>query len=411
MRLTSVVFLIALAYAAPALAQDAGTRAGEAERQRGEKAKQLEPYKPGKVEGGLLYFEEHFLAERLFNPPRGLFTRFGGMPEGQGFTVGPAYRISNYDYSFTTSAAVSLKGAWEVASRLEFPRPTAPLMAVAKPRTFFSVGAVYHELPQEDFYGIGQDSSVDQRISYLMDEALVDATGGVAPAKWFTVAGTAEYRSQRPGPGKDLLVPSIEAVFDEGTAPAFQTDVDLLRLGGAALVDYSHAYQGAPVGGRYLFTYSKYLDQTEELFSFTRWDVDLQQYIPIFTPSRLIALRAHAAGVTPDAGNTVPFYLQPSLGGSHSIRAYPVQRFRDQHSLLLQGEYRFRLNDFMTGALFYDTGKVVFDRNDLWNLDGAKEDYGISIRLGFAGIAALRGEIVFGGDEGIVYALRFSDVF
>jgi hypothetical protein len=40
-----------------------------------------------------------------------------------------------------------------------------------------------------------------------------------------------------------------------------------------------------------------------------------------------------------------------------------------------------------------------------------KNDYGISVRFGFAGIAAFRAEIVWGGDEGTVYALRFSDVF
>ena len=106
----------------------------------------------------------------------------------------------------------------------------------------------------------------------------------------------------------------------------------------------------------------------------------------------------------------MPFYLQPTLGGSHSIRAYPHQRFRDR-SAAAQAEYRFVLNDFMTGAVFYDTGKVAFDRNDLWDFDGMRNDYGISFKLGFAGLAAFRAEVVFGGDEGTVYAVRFSDVF
>jgi hypothetical protein len=290
------------------------------------------------------------------------------------------------------------------------PRPAA-LVATTYPRRFLSAGAVYHELPQEDFYGLGQDSTKAQQISYQMNEAIFDVTAGTTPVKWFTLSGTGEYRTPRPGPGQNPKVPSIELLFDEATAPAFLTDLDYVRLGGDAYVNYAEAPQGAPVGGRYLFSYSKYLDQTADRFSFTRWDVDLQQYIPIFTPARLLALRAHAAGVTPDTGDDVPFYFLPSLGGSHSIRAYPVHRFRDRNSLLLQGEYRFRLNDFMTGALFYDTGKVAFNSKDLWDLDDARDDYGFSIRFGFAGIAALRAEVVFGGDEGMVYALRFSDVF
>ena len=411
MRLVIALIAAVHVLAVPVFAQDPGTRAGQAEQKRAEKAKQLEPYRPSGLEKGLYYFEDRYLAERLFNPPRGLFARFGGMPEGQGFTTGPAYRVSNYAASWTTSAAYSFKGAWEVTSRLEVPRPTTGMLGAKKPRTFFTLGGTYHELPQEDFYGIGLDSLKSNKISYQMDEAIFDGTAGVSPVNWFSLSGTGEYRSQRPGPGQNRRVPSIEARFDDDAAPAFRTDLDFIRIAGDALIDYTNALQGAPVGGRYQFTLARYLDQTEDLFSFDRWDVDLQQYIPIFTPARLLALRAHVAGVEPDEGDIVPFYLLPMLGGSHSLRAYPVQRFRDNYSLLLQAEYRFKLNDFMTAALFYDRGKVVGERDDLWNLDKTKDDYGLSIRLGFAAIAALRAEIVWGGDEGMVYALRFSDVF
>ena len=66
----------------------------------------------------------------------------------------------------------------------------------------------------------------------------------------------------------------------------------------------------------------------------------------------------------------------------------------------------------MTGALFYDTGKVAFDRDDLWNLDGMRRTTTASASSsGLRGLAAFRAEVVFGGDEGTVYALRFSDVF
>jgi hypothetical protein len=65
----------------------------------------------------------------------------------------------------------------------------------------------------------------------------------------------------------------------------------------------------------------------------------------------------------------------------------------------------------MSGAVFYDTGKLAFDRDDLWNRDDFQDDYGFSVRFGFAGIAAVRAEVVFGGDEGTVFALRFGDVF
>jgi hypothetical protein len=409
-RRIPILVLAALVIASPAavLAQDAGTRAGQAEQQRAEKAKQLEPYVPGRVERALLLVEQRLLGARLLGPPRGFFTRLGGMPEGQGFTLGPAYRFSNQDVSFTTTAAISIRSAWEVSARLELPRP--PLPPAPLPSRFLSVGGLFHRLPQEDFYGFGQQSSPATRTSFLLDESAFDVTAGLTPVRWFTVSGLAEYRTERAGQGEDPRFPSIETFHMGAGAPAAQTELDFVRLGGQVYFDLARALQRAPVGGRYRFSGSKYLDQGEQ-FSFNRWEVDLQQYVPIFTPSRLIALRANAVGVVPDAGHDVPFYLQPTLGGSHSIRGYPYQRFRDRNALLMQAEYRFILNDFMTGSVFYDTGKVAFDRQDLWDFNDLRDDYGISLRLGFAGLAAFRAEIVFGGDQGTVYALRFSDVF
>jgi hypothetical protein len=409
-RLTSILVLAALVSGAPATAraQDAGTRAGQAEQQRAAKAKQLEPYAPGKVEKALLLLEQRLLGQQLLGPPRGFFTRLGGMPEGQGFTVGPAYRYSTHDVSFTTTAAVSIRAAWEVSARLELPRPVLP--PARSPTKFLSVGGLFHRLPQEDFYGFGQQSSPSTRTSFLLDESAFDVTAGLSPARWFTVSGTAEYRTERAGGGEAPGLPSIEVLHSGSGAPAAQTDLDFVRIGGQTFFDLASAPQRAPVGGRYRLSAHKYLDQTDQ-YSFSRWEVDLQQYVPIFTPSRLIALRANAVGVVPDAGQNVPFYLQPTLGGSHSIRGYPYQRFRDRNSLLLQAEYRFMLNDFMTGAVFYDAGKVAFDRQDLWDFNDLRDDYGISVRFGFAGLTALRAEIAFGGDEGTVYALRFSDVF
>ena len=405
---TSVLLLLLFAgtLPAPVHAQDPGTRAGQAEQQRREKAKQLAPYEPGRLERTLFAIEDRYLAQRWFNPPRGLFLRAGGMPEGQGLALGPAFRYSNYDASLTVTSAVSIRRAWEVTARLDFPRPKIDPAPV-----FLSVGGVYHHLPQEDFYGLGLQTTAAGRTSYLLDEGSVDVTAGVSAGPWFTLSGTAEYRIERPGAGKDPKRPSIEAIYGDVDAPAFQTDLDFVKVGGQAYINAASAPQGGLVGGRYLFSLNRYLDRTADRYTFNRWDVDLQQYIPLFTPARVIALRAHAAGVVADDGQEIPFYLQPTLGGSHSIRGYRVQRFRDRNSLLLQAEYRFNLNDFMSGAVFYDTGKLAFDRDDLWNRDDFRDDYGFSVRFGFAGIAAVRAEVVFGGDEGTVFALRFGDVF
>jgi hypothetical protein len=381
------------------------TRAEQAERLRAEKAKQLQPYARNKAEAAVFRVEDRYLVERIFNPPRGLFARFGGLPEGAGLAAGPAYRYSTHAWSATTTSALSIRGSWEVEGRLAIPRPTltpAPL--------FVSVGGHYRDLPQEDFWGLGVNSSRFLRTSYALQQTSIDATGGVSPVSWFTVGAGAEYRTERPGRGEDKSLPSTDVIFSEATAPGLQSDIDYIRFGTIATIDYTSIEDGPRVGGRYSASYDKYLDRNLELYSFQRWDLELQQFLPIFTRSRMVALRAHLAGTNPDDGNEVPFYLQPWLGGSHSLRGYRVTRFRDRYSMLLQSEYRWQVNDFLTGVLFFDTGKVGASRHDL-DFDNLQHDWGFGLRLGFLNIAAIRAEVVFGAEEGHVVTVRFGDVF
>ena len=391
-----------LAAAAPASAQD--TRAGQAEQQRQEKAEQLRPYVAGKVERALFLAEDGLLAS-LFSPPRGLFVRFGGLPEGSGFGAGPGYRYLAPNWSFTTTSAISIRGSREVEARFSYPPPNP-----VPYRASISVGGHYRNLPQEAFYGLGNESPNGNRTSYLLEQSSVDTTGNVYLTKWFSVGGTVEYRMPQVGSGKGTR-PSIETKFSDETAPGLVRQPDFLRFGGRAMLDYVNRENGVPIGGRYAATYDKFTDRDFDRYSFGRWDIDLQQFVPVVTSARSLALRAHVAGVTPDSGNEVPFYLQPSLGGSHSLRSLGVNRLRDHNSLLMQAEYRWEVNAFLAGVLFYDTGKVVSRRQDLKNFDNLKDNYGIGLRLGFLDVAAVRAEVVFGGEQGTVIAVRFGDVF
>jgi hemolysin activation/secretion protein len=106
----------------------------------------------------------------------------------------------------------------------------------------------------------------------------------------------------------------------------------------------------------------------------------------------------------------VPFYLQPTLGGAYSLRGLRPYRLRDRNLLLLQGEYRWEVNAFLTGTIFYDAGKVAFRRRDL-DLDDLNHDYGIGVRFGWMSGVAMRADVAFGSGEGTRFVLRFDDVF
>ena len=79
----------------------------------------------------------------------------------------------------------------------------------------------------------------------------------------------------------------------------------------------------------------------------------------------MLALRAIGAFTDADGGQSVPFYLQPTLGGHRDLRGFRESRFRDQNTLLLGAEYRWQAWWALDGALFVDAGTVAPTRRGL----------------------------------------------
>ena len=76
--------------------------------------------------------------------------------------------------------------------------------------------------------------------------------------------------------------------------------------------------------------------------------------------------------------------------------------------MLIQAEYRWRINEFVTGALFYDTGAVGSTLDKVGRLE---HDYGFGLRAGSRATVAFRMDLAFGGREGTRFLLRFDDAF
>ena len=70
-------------------------------------------------------------------------------------------------------------------------------------------------------------------------------------------------------------------------------------------------------------------------------------------------MRAWLAASDTDAGQAVPFYLEPSLGGHNSLRGYDDYRFHDRDLLLVNVETRVALMTHVDAALFLDAGNVA----------------------------------------------------
>ena len=158
-----------------------------------------------------------------------------------------------------------------------------------------------------------------------------------------------------PGPGSQ---PSIEEVFTPATAPGLGASPTYLHTSASAGIDSRPAPGYARRGGLYEVTYHNYADR-DDTYSFDRLDGEVVQHIPVLRENWVISLHG-LVQTTLDDDDTVPYFLMPSLGSGSTLRGYSSWRFRDRHSILISGEFRWipsRLGLDM--AMFYDAGKVA----------------------------------------------------
>ena len=103
----------------------------------------------------------------------------------------------------------------------------------------------------------------------------------------------------------------------------------------------------------------------------------------VFQQRRVIALRGRVEATSPRDGNRVPFYLQPTLGGSEDLRGFRPFRFYDNNAVILNGEYRWEVFSGLDMALFVDAGRVFHEWQQI-NYRNLETDAGFGFRFNVA---------------------------
>ncbi|MCI0352212.1 MAG: hypothetical protein L0Z53_22565, partial [Acidobacteriales bacterium] len=144
--------------------QAQGTRAAEIERKREDKVIHPKPEKKDKVERGLNYVDDHHLVERLTVGYRGLNVRWGGLPAGSGFGMGPEYRLrsENWGSNFKVGAHLSTKLYEKYYVGWRLPRLASNHLAL-------EFNAVHRNYPELDYFGPGPDSLKSARTDYRLE--------------------------------------------------------------------------------------------------------------------------------------------------------------------------------------------------------------------------------------------------
>src|SRR5262245_18483281 len=187
----------------------------------------------------------------------------------------------------------------------------------------------YRDYPQEDFFGTGFDSLAQAHTNFAMRDRLAEAVTGYHFSPRFALNFRAGLLHTSLGPGTDSALPQLAAHFDTLALPGLADPPEEVILSAGGIADLRDA-PGHPHSGSLLMaSISRFQDRDQGLYDFVRGAGDARVYLPLFSHKHVIAARALLSSDSPDAGSSVPFYLQQSLGGSHLLRGYPSFRFRD----------------------------------------------------------------------------------
>lgn len=239
--------------------------------------------------------------------------------------------------------------------------------------------ARYRDYPREVFYGSGSTSFRLDRTDYRLKDGLYEAIVRFRAAH-LSFMGRAGLLRTSIRPGTDSAFPNTETSNDEGTSPGLVRSPDFVHLSGGAWLELrdnpGNPHRGASLG----VAFSRFADRHGNSFRFNRAIADAREYIPLGTDRHVVALRQVTSLDDPDAGSSVPFYLQSTLGGSTLLRGYDSFRFREDKLVALAGEYRFEAHPRIELALIYEAGKVFSTMRD-FDLRNLQRSWGAGIRL------------------------------
>ena len=399
----SVRSLVLAMSAAAGLQAQQDSRLAILEEQQQAKAERLTPEQQNKVERGLNWFRDKGILETFQEGINGWRVKLGGMAPGSGFAAGPEFHNANLwggRTSFRASAQQSTRGYRKFDFELALPK--------VGDRFFAQLNGVDHNYNSLPYYGSGPDSEKTGRTDFRLEDTAVDATFGARFFRRLTAAGSAGYLLNNIGPGSDSRFASAETVYAASQAPGIDRQTSYFRSGGFVQFDWRDP-DGPRRGGNYFAQFNDYRDRSLGTGSFQRLDIEAQQYVSALNQRRVFALRAHSVLTFHDPNQVIPFYMQPSLGGSEDLRGYRPFRFRGDNLMVMNAEYRWEVFSGLDMALFGDAGKVVQRKGQL-NFRDLESDAGFGFRFNARNKTFLRLDFGF-SHEGFQIWVKFNSIF
>jgi Omp85 superfamily domain len=339
---------------------------------------------PDVLTRAVLFADRHLGKGDLTN---GIYVDYGNMIPGAGWaSIGPGYKHwYGKDSVFVNAvAAISVNNYRLGAAKIELPR-------FLKSRLALGAQVRWQDFGRVDYFGSGPNTTTDMVSVYSVESTQLTAYATLRPFRWMDIGGQIGWTN-----------PDVAHV--EG--PVGATEKRTFVPTELSLTIDTRDFPGHPTSGVILRGVgARYDDRTDGLNTFTRYEGEAASFLPIGGGRVVLALHGWLVRSDTRDGHTVPFYLQPSMGGLTTLRSFDDYRFRDDNMLVANAEVRLALMTHLDLAVFADAGSVAARPGDL---DLSKRSYGGGFRLHtrretFAMVDAAT------GDEGWKVSFRLKD--
>jgi hypothetical protein len=342
----------------------------------------------------------------------------GGVAGGWDFSHGTD------QIAFSAHAVGSVNGFWVVdglytiAPRIKRGGPTH---TVARPR--FDFYSRYWDLPSLAYYGLGPSAPHLQR-TFGFQELITGGDASFPVFDWLQLGGRVEFRH-----------PQVEAGEVPVATPGVTAPASFVRYGAVA---HLHTPASPPYDLMATLDYSAYQDVNGGALSFgqfiTRvvWARPLTRAIRTDSGESLSIIDhvfCHQAKVSAcDYGtitvtgqatlsntfgrSAIPFYYQPTLGGTDingfdTLRGFDDYRFRAPDDWLAQVEYSHPIWGPIALLVFCDVGKVALGTPQL-NFADLRQDFGVGATVTVVSRMVLRAYFAFGSGESTSSAVKLA---
>jgi hypothetical protein len=321
---------------------------------------------------------------------------------------------------------------------------SAPASASGKslvhPYTVFNVYAQSISLQKLFYFGLGNSTVESAQSVFGMRESILGANT-IVPITNVPVLrelnasllGEINGRFIALRGNHDESAPSIEQRYTEVTAPGLSSQPGFLQF--AEGIRLEPALLNNHLQLNYLFNFQQFVAPSDSTLSFRRWNLDLSHNFPLYRTSQssapvttngpdecaqavgaqacpavshnregTIGIRLRISGSAASTGSVVPFYFQPTLGGSDingnpGLSSYEDYRFRAPNLLLLRESIEHSIWGPFGATFMADQGKVALTRGNV-DFSNLKHSFAAGITLRAGGFPELFLLFAWGGSEG-----------